>query len=61
MMKLIIGNYGFLVYVCGNWPTLWPARNMTLQNEVVQKVIALCGVKEKGFASFLLCRMFTLF
>ena len=42
--ELMKGN-GFLVYVRGNWHTLKQALNMTLQNEIIRKVNALCSVQ----------------
>ena len=59
--RLMKGNYGFLVYICGNWHTLWPARNMTLQNEAVEKGKCFEQCQRKSFASFLLCHVLTLF
>ena len=57
--KLIKVN-GFLAYIRGNWYTLKQVINMTLQNEIIQKVNALCNVLGKVLQDFLICQIMLL-
>ena len=61
--KLMKGN-GFLMYARGSWNKLphklKQALNMTLQNEIIQKVNALCSVQRNVLQDFLIFQIMLL-